>query len=418
MDLSSGYWQIEDDEADREKTAFITPKGLYEFNVMPFGICNAPATFKRMMDNLLRHLKWKMCICYLDDIVVFSETFDDHLQHLRSVLKCIQYAGLVLNPKKCVFGSRQIKILRHLLHADASGYVLGAVLVQIQKGKGKVIVYASRTLKKAERNYSTTERECLAFVWAVAKFRPYIFGRLLKIVTDHHFLCWLTGLKDPSGRLSRWALRVQEYDLEIIYKSGKKHKDADSLSRNPVENEVFPSEQNTTLASFSDIPEEQRKDPELSKLIHTHEKAEPVTKITKPLPTAEAEEVAKFITEEIVLKHGATRTILTDRGKVFEWKLVAELGQLSSSKHRKMTAYHPQTNGLTERFKKTLEDLLTMYIDVEQTNWEEILPFVTFAYNTAKQETTGDTPFYFLHGREAETTLCRDPSGSHLGHQD
>ncbi|GFW70685.1 retrovirus-related Pol polyprotein from transposon 412 [Trichonephila clavipes] len=73
--------------------------------------------------------------------------------------------------------------------------------------------------------------------------------------------------------------------------------------------------------------------------------------------------------------------------------------------HRFTTAYHPQTNGLTERFNKTLADMLSMYVDVEQKNWDEILPFVTFAYNTAKQETTGFTPFYLLHGREAETTL-------------
>ncbi|GFX88041.1 retrovirus-related Pol polyprotein from transposon opus [Trichonephila clavipes] len=87
MDLRSGYWQIEIDEADREKTAFITPEGLYEFKVMPFGLCNAPATFERMMDNLLRHFKWTMCLCYLDDIIVFSETFEDHLIRLRLVLK-------------------------------------------------------------------------------------------------------------------------------------------------------------------------------------------------------------------------------------------------------------------------------------------------------------------------------------------
>ncbi|GFT95393.1 transposon Ty3-I Gag-Pol polyprotein [Trichonephila clavipes] len=88
----------------------------------------------------------------------------------------------------------------------------------------------------------------------------------------------------------------------------------------------------------------------------------------------------------------------------FGSKLVTELGQLCSSKHKKRTGYHPQTNELTERFNKTLEDMLSMYVGVEQTNWDEIL-FVTFAYYTAKQETTGYTPFYLLHGREAEITL-------------
>ncbi|GFX71221.1 retrovirus-related Pol polyprotein from transposon 297 [Trichonephila clavipes] len=102
MDLRSGYWQIEIDETDREKMAFITPEGLYEFKVMPFGLCNAPATFERMMDNLLRHFKWTMCLCYLDDIIVFSETFQDHLIRLRLVLKRLQEAGLKLNSKKCL----------------------------------------------------------------------------------------------------------------------------------------------------------------------------------------------------------------------------------------------------------------------------------------------------------------------------
>ncbi|GFV31941.1 transposon Ty3-I Gag-Pol polyprotein [Trichonephila clavipes] len=86
-------------------------------------------------------------------------------------------------------------------------------------------------------------------------------------------------------------------------------------------------------------------------------------------------------------------------------RLVSSLVDLCNIDHRFTTAYHPQTNGLTERFNKTLADMLSMYVDVEQKNWDEILPFVTFAYNTAKQETTGFTPFYLLHGREAETTL-------------
>ncbi|GFR17806.1 transposon Ty3-I Gag-Pol polyprotein [Trichonephila clavata] len=78
---------------------------------MPSGLCNAPGTFKRIVDNLLRHFKWSTC---LDDIIVFSETFENHLIRLERVLKCLQEAGLVLNPYKCLFAAREIKILGHL----------------------------------------------------------------------------------------------------------------------------------------------------------------------------------------------------------------------------------------------------------------------------------------------------------------
>lgn len=118
LDLRSGYWQVPMADADRSKTAFVTPDGLYEFNVMPFGLCNAPATFERMMDNVLRGLKWKTCLCYLDDIVVFSSDFDTHLERLKQVLTCLTSAGLQLNLKKCRFAARKLTILGHVVSKD------------------------------------------------------------------------------------------------------------------------------------------------------------------------------------------------------------------------------------------------------------------------------------------------------------
>lgn len=118
LDLRSGYWQIPMHEQDKEKTAFATPDGLYEFNVMPFGLCNAPATFERMIDTVLRGLKWKTCLCYLDDIVIFSTTFEEHLQRLNDVLTCLANAGLTLNTKKCRFASTSIKVLGHLVSKE------------------------------------------------------------------------------------------------------------------------------------------------------------------------------------------------------------------------------------------------------------------------------------------------------------
>ncbi|UYV84803.1 K02A2.6-like, partial [Cordylochernes scorpioides] len=281
MDLQSGYWQIDVEESDREKTAFITPDGLYEFKVMAFGLCNAPATFERMIDNLLKGLKWTICLCYLDDIIVFSDGFEEHLRHLQLVLNCLKKAGLCLNSKKCKFGAKTITVLGHEVSENG-----------IRPDQEKIS--SSLRLRYAKVIEGNCQRR---------KHQPQL----------------------PSGHLQ--PIPVPEVAFEKV--------GMDLLGR-------FPTSEggNRWIIVCTDY---------LTKYA-----------ITKALPTSESMEVAKFFIEDVILKHGAPRELITDRGRNFRSLMISDLNNQCRITHRKTTAYHPQTNGLTERLNKTIADMLSM----------------------------------------------------------
>jgi len=299
LDLASGYWQVEMKPEDREKTAFITQFGTFQFKVMPFGLCNAPATFQRLMDEVLQGILWDYVVVYLDDLNIYSRNFDEHLLHLRAVFDRLRRAGLKLNPDKCRFVTPELVFLGHvidqqgvrtdpekiekvknfpipknltqlrsflglasyyrkfiknfskiagplnklmkkgmafqwapqqqqafihlkeclvtspilvypdwtkefILFTDASTFALGAVLAQRDKeNQDHVVAYASRSLLPAEKNYSATELECLAVVWAIKKFHHYLHGKHFLVITDHSALCHLFNVTTPNGRLAR-----------------------------------------------------------------------------------------------------------------------------------------------------------------------------------------------------------------------
>ena len=363
MDLMSGFWQVEMESESREHTAFVTYGGLYEFLVLPFGLTGAPSTYQRLMECVLRNLTYKICLIYLDDILVYSKTFEDHLSHLRQVFDRLHHANLKLKPSKCKFACPKVKYLGHVvspegiapdddkiaavrdfprphsvktvrsflglanyyrrfikdfakivsplnqllrndhkflwtdayeqafkalkealisapilafpdfketfhLYTDVSNEGVGVTLGQLQNGREVAIAYAGRDFNSAEKNYSTTEREALAVIFGINNFEPYLYGRKFVLHTDHHSLKWLMSISDPSGRLARWSLLVQQYDFEIRHRPGAAHANANALSRRLY---TFTS---LSISAY-DVPgvqtprvcDLQRRDPDLSDLV-------------------------------------------------------------------------------------------------------------------------------------------------------
>jgi transposase InsO family protein len=115
LDLRSGYWQVKMSEESKEKTAFYTPNGLHQFKVMPFGLVSAPSIFQRIMNKALGDLIGKCCLDYIDDIIVFSATYQEHIQNLKEVFRCLHKAGLVIKLEKCRFFQKQVQYLGHVI---------------------------------------------------------------------------------------------------------------------------------------------------------------------------------------------------------------------------------------------------------------------------------------------------------------
>ncbi|XP_073265902.1 uncharacterized protein [Populus alba] len=354
LDGYSGYNQIEIALEDQEKTTFTCPFGTFAYRRMPFGLCNAPATFQRCMLSIFSDMVERFLEIFMDNFSVFGDSFDDCLTNLEKVLSRCEEKNLVLNWEKCHFmvtngivlghivSSKGIEVdkskielianlptpksvkdvrsflghagfyrrfikdfsviskplsnlltkdnifewtehceeafvkLKNLLTSapviqppdwslpfeimcDASDYAVGAVLGQRKDKKPYVIYYASKTLNSAQMNYTTTEKELLAVVFACDKFRSYLVGSPVIVFSDHAALKYLLSKKDSKARLVRWILLLQEFDITIKDKKGTENVVADHLLRlttdsrsdiTPID-DYFPDE---SLFSVSTMP--------------------------------------------------------------------------------------------------------------------------------------------------------------------
>ena len=186
LDLQSGYWQVPLDENSKEITAFSTSNGHFEFNVMPFGLSNAASTFQRLMDFVLTGLHWSQCLVYLDDVIVFGRSFEEHQERLKTVLSRLKSAGLALKLSKCHWAKSEVKYLGHIINSRG-----------VSPDPAKI---------EAVKNFPIPENrtDVRAFLGLASYYRRFIpnFASLAKPMTN---------LTKTKGQTSfRWSEEVQE----------------------------------------------------------------------------------------------------------------------------------------------------------------------------------------------------------------
>jgi hypothetical protein len=651
-DITNAYNRLRIKEGDEWKTAFRTKFGHYEYKVMPFGLTNAPASFQRFIFTVLNGYLDKFVIAYLDDILVFSKTEAEHVEHNQKVLQRLREAKVTLKLKKCEFhvqktsflgytispdglGMEQDKVKsilewptptcvkdvqsflglanyyrklvpqysKHaaglyrftkkgvpfkwddeaeksftalkemynkkageaivatfnydapiIMETDASDFALGAQLMQPgQDDKLRPVAFWSRKMIPAELNYDIHDKELLAIVSAFQTWRAYLEGakHTVTVRTDHHNLTYFTTTKKLTRRQARWAETLAQYDFKIVHCKGTENAVADALSRRPDyelgTKEAVPAILTTDseghiiynhqiLAATSELQNDEwlekirvntETDESLQKvlgnntalvkngLVHVHglvyvprnlqneiiqlnhdeptqghlgiektiekitrnyyipalhrkvknyirqcdscqrnkssrhapyggmELAEvpkqpwewitmdfitklPIsegndmimvvvdrlTKYAYMIPTTEtidARQMANLLLRYVFTNHGTPTKITSDRDKLFTSNMWQSLADQLGIEHRLSTAYHPQTNGQTERVNQTLEQYLRHYVNFQQDDWAGLLPMAQFAYNNAMHATTKETPFFANYG--FNPTIIGEPIG-------
>ncbi|GJW42792.1 putative reverse transcriptase domain-containing protein [Tanacetum coccineum] len=431
IDSISGYHQLRVREEDIPKTAFRTRYGHYDFQVMPFGLTNAPAVFMDMMNRVCKPYLDKSMIVFIDDILIYSMSEEEHAEHLKLILELLKKEELYAKFSKCEIWLSKVQFLGHVIdsegihvdpakiepikdwaspntpteirqfleaafqllkqklcsapilalpegsenfmvYCDASRKGFGAVLMQ----RDKVIAYASRQLKIHEKNYTTHDLE---------------LGAVVKARKEENYgtedLCGMIKKLEPraNGTLClnerSWIAYFGDLRELIMHKSHK--------------------------SKYSVHPRSDKMYQDLKKLYWwPNMKAEIATYETDSM-----EKLTRQYLKEVVLRHGVPVLIISDRDSKLTSHLWKSLNEALGTQLDMSTAYHPQTDGQSERTIQTLEDMLRACVMDFGKGWDTHLPLVEFPYNNIYHTSIKVAPFEALYGRKCRSPICWDEVG-------
>ncbi|GJZ30296.1 putative reverse transcriptase domain-containing protein, partial [Tanacetum coccineum] len=420
IDLRSGYHQLRVREEDIPKTAFRTRYGHYEFQVIPFGLTNAPAILMDLMNRVCKPYLDKSMIVIINDILIYSKRKQEHEEHLKLILDLLKKEELYAKFSKCEFWIPKVQFLDHvidshdihmdpakiesikdwashktpteihqfleaafqllkeklrstpilallegaenfIIYYDASHKGLGVVLMQNEK----VIAYASRQLKIHEKNYTTYDLELGAIH-----------------ILDH---------KELNMRQRRWLELLSDYDCEIRYHSGNANVVADALSRK--EREPLRV-QALVMTIVLDLPKQN---------------LEAQNEAIKPenLKSEDVGEVGCHAMEVVTENMEYQFLYICDRDGRFTSGFWRAFQKALGTRLDMSTAYHPQTVGQSKRTIQTLKDMFSFACVIDFRNgWERHLPLIEFSYNNSYHTSIKAAPFEALYGRKCRSPVC------------
>ncbi|KRX36687.1 Transposon Ty3-G Gag-Pol polyprotein [Trichinella murrelli] len=420
LDLASGYWQVEMETRDREKTAFKTPYGLYQFKVMPFGLCNAPATFQRPMETSLRG------------------TAEEHTARLQEVLDRLRKVSMKVKPEKCQSMKRKVAYSGHiisekgiatatsktragafdalkhqltsapilaylyfrrrfLVDVNASGDGLGAVLRQKDGSEERVVAYASRSLTKPESRYCVTRRKMLGLVWALPSGSAIMAQTLRDQLLAAHQADpqiqllrqwvtsgpWLTQCPHEYSRVLKMILTAEVGATYVMVLRALSSEIMQYLHNSRYAGHLGYSLHRLGMDILGPLEKTPSGNRYVLFLTAYFTKWTAAFPITKWKPTQ--------------WRNG--------HGRSFESRVVRVLCRLFYIKKTRSTPYHPQGNGQTVRFNRSLLDMLSIMCEENLHQSDEMLSFAMLVCNSTVNESTAVTPAVAMFGKELQLPL-------------